>query len=203
VKVILTGETLPSALTSETPLPLLTFIPFHWSPTFPRTAAPDMVGPGFGPPPPQPTPSFWLKSTLINWARSRLALKQVIPPNKIPRSRDNFIALLGVILEDRGFLLLPVNLTEYILKFSNCQATATKAKFEAFVHGHFFRKPATTVHAIPETPTTAFFRPTSPDYTICKWAIILSCWYASRAGLADHCDPIRSDWRNLTINRGF
>jgi hypothetical protein len=109
---------------------------------------------------------------LINWARSRLALKQVIPPNKIPRSRDNFIALLGVILEDRGFLLLPVNLTEYILKFSNCQATATKAKFEAFVHGHFFRKPATTVRAIPETPTTAFFRPTSAEHTIRKWAII-------------------------------
>jgi hypothetical protein len=79
---------------------------------------------------------------------------------------------LGVILEDRGFLLLPVNLTEYILKFSNCQATATKAKFEAFVHGHFFRKPATTVRAIPETPTTAFFRPTSAEHTIRKWAII-------------------------------
>src|SRR5208282_1281828 len=41
-------------------------MPFHLSPAAPKTAAPDMVGPGLGPP--VPALEFSVKFTLINWA---------------------------------------------------------------------------------------------------------------------------------------
>src|ERR1700722_19638961 len=61
-----------------------------------------MVGLGFGPPPPQPTPLFWVKSTLINWAWS-------IPRLKKKTTIAGKTSINGHAINGQEFVILGVN----------------------------------------------------------------------------------------------